>query len=505
MNDNTRLRGAVAALVVGLTLASAPARATTIFSDGMVNAVDGVIDDIEIRNSEANAPTFVISETAQVGFVDDGMGGLVSSNEDQSVAVFGSSRLNMLGGETADSIVANENATVIILGGAIGDDVVANENSVVIYENAAADDLTLSGAALVTMASGEFDTVELTGSTVYRFIGGLVDDIDNAGDDSSVFIGPGARVDDDSFFTGNATVEVTGGQFDDEFQLLGNNVGTFTGGAIGDDLVIEGTSRATIENLTVGDSIETGGDSHTTILSGTFGEIAGSGDVEFLGGVVESGIIQNLGGKATIDGGQILPGDGEEVSAALGGVVEVVSLTLEDAFDASANAGGELGIGNVTATDINVNAIASEVEITGPDTGVLSVTADLGSSVEILGGEADELNVLAQLDSEVAIRGGSFAFGDITAAPGSTITIFGPSFEIFGLVVGDDIPFGPIPFAAGDLTGILRDGSPIDFDFQRNPDANIGQIILVQVPEPATLGLAGCLVAASLVASRRRV
>lgn len=484
------------------------ARAATIINDGALTVINGVSDDIEVRDSAAPLPTTVEINTGAV------VGGPPESTAGVSVGVFDNSTVNLLGGELLGSFVADGNSVSTISGGVVGNDLVANGSSTVTinapvqFETdpetmemspiSTADDLSINDAATINFSAGYVDTVSATGGT-FNFSGGRVDDIDEAGGTSRFNISGDALVDDDAFFVGNAVVEVSGGRFDDEFQLYDNTAAFFSGGEIGDDLVVADNAFASIASLTVGDTIEAEGSSLTAIGGGTFGavEAAEGARVFLFGGTVEEGVTSVLGGTINISGATLLAvEDGPEVTASLTGTVNLTGTTLEE-LGISAGSSGRVVATGVTAGAVEIESIGSKVFLDEGSADSIDVSAELESLVVIDGTDAGTLSVLADTETKVEIRGGLFGAGDLESRDGSTIKIFGSGFTSLGLPLGA----GPIPFVAGDIKGFLADGSPFDFTFRRDFAAGVAaQIVLV--PEPTALALLALMAAASAATHR---
>jgi len=135
----------------------------------------------------------------------------------------------------------------------------------------------------------------------------------------------------------------------------------------------------------------------------------------------------------------------------------------------------------------------STVNVTGDSMGEIWAACD-SSTMNVFGGTSDHLQ--ARDSSRVNISGGSFW---PAASESATITITGGT--IGGLSAGNDwggphdcvitvagsgfnYPYGPIPDAAGTLTGMLANGDSISAGFGIYRNASI-----VLVPEPSTFVL----------------
>lgn len=484
-------RSALACVAVGfsLTAFSNLSMGAMLVNDGGTTLIDGVSDDLEVRDSSDPLPTTV----------DVVAGAVVGGGADASIAVFDTSIVNLIDGELLESFVASGNSVSTITGGSIGNDVISNDTATVNISGGSGDDLFINDASTINLTGGSFDTVEATGGT-FNFSGGRVDDIDSGAGTSRFNISGDALVDDDAFFTGNSVVRVSGGQFDDEFQLFDNTAAFFSGGAIDDDLVVAGNAFVSIANLTVGDTIEAEGSSLTVIGGGTFGAIEAAEDARafLFGGTVEEGVSALLGGTVNIGNATLLPvDDGPEVTATLNGSVNLTGTTLDE-LGISAGSSGRVVATDINAGAVEIDSIGSSVMLDGGSADTISVFAELESLIEIDGTDADTLSVFADTDSQVEIHGGLFDSGDLEARDGSTITIFGSGFSSLGI----SLDAGPIPFVAGDIKGFLADGSPFDFTFRRDFGAGLAaQIVLVPEPTAITLTI---LFAATVFGTRRR-
>ncbi|MAE68004.1 MAG: hypothetical protein CMJ18_27450 [Phycisphaeraceae bacterium] len=104
--------------------------------------------------------------------------------------------------------------------------------------------------------------------------------------------------------------------------------------------------------------------------------------------------------------------------------------------------------------------------------------------VSLNGGSVDNL-LTEGANSRAVWRGGEVRLFVRSIVDGE-ITIIGDDFAVDGSFV----PFGPIAATEGTLSGALANGSQISQAFTRffpNEPDTIGQIILVEVPEPASV------------------
>lgn len=513
----------------------AHAVATTVIDDGASTSISAPSDDIEVRDAVGPVATTVnIEAGAQVGFVlnmdgtimmtpvldpdtglpveDPDTGEVVMepviSNTDQSVAVFGTSSVNMSDGETADSFVGNENSVSAISGGVIGDDILLNDSAVINLSGGAADDVVITGSSTLNMSGGSVDTVEISGGT-FNFSGGRIDDIENA-TGGEVNISGDAHVDDDAFFFGSTVVHVTGGVFDDEFQLFENVTATFSGGSIDDDLVVAGNAQAVINDLSVGDAIEASGSSTTTINGGDFGAIEAieGAVVNMTAGSVSETLLAALGSTVNVTGGSL----GEEISASLNGVVNATVSSVASELTIEAGANGQVNLsGNFDADLIEASTLAGSISLNGGRADTLSVLAELGGQIAVTDGDYHNVTIEAIDDSNVVVRGG-LVDSSVVLETRSRMTIFGGFYTYNGIPVEDlNTVFGPGAFdpvtgeiflIAGDITGILVDGTKFTMTYSRQFNAGSNSRVFLKIPEPST-ALLGLLAVGAVVGIRR--
>jgi hypothetical protein len=200
----------------------------------------------------------------------------------------------------------------------------------------------------------------------------------------------------------------------------------------------------------------------------------------------------------TVDDGPTMP---TTVTIVEGGQIATLATSNEQSFLIGSSiadmSGGEIGTrihvaensrmtvsgGLINAVSVPSNATVSPIpnfEITGGQVvsgvvvaggkGEISGNAQVGSiggtgsmstgHLSILGGSIG-LHVFSRDGSTIDIRGGTFGMEPSTgltfrAEDSSTISIYGRSFNF---------PIGDIPVSVGTLTGVLQDGSPLDYNF----------------------------------------
>jgi hypothetical protein len=231
----------------------------------------------------------------------------------------------------------------------------------------------------------------------------------------------------------DSVFNMSGGTAQEVIYATDNAVVNVTGGTQSENVVSDGNSVVNLTNANVLDDLEAFGDSTTNVYSGNFDEDVEAGDaavVNIYGGAFGTGFE---------DGGQITS-EGDSVINIFGGTFTGPFLAADE---------------------------------DDPSETLYDVEALEGGSVHIHGG---------------LFQGGPDGMFEIFADFFSTITIYGLDFEVNGFPAGP----GPIPNAGGTISGTLADGTPFHVDsFTREflPVNEAGQIILVNVPEPATLGL----------------
>lgn len=126
-----------------------------------------------------------------------------------------------------------------------------------------------------------------------------------------------------------------------------------------------------------------------------------------------------------------------------------------------------------------------------------------GGDIHVEGG-TDYSTAIMCHSGTVNITGGHITYSGTGAVDGYTAGVqvtSGATINIYG--GGFNYPDGPIADLTGELKGTLQDGTAIDLTFWRGYSAsNAGQIILYEVPEPASMTLLGA--GAAVILRRRR-
>lgn len=206
-------------------------------------------------------------------------------------------------------------------------------------------------------------------------------------------------------------------------------------------------------------------------------------------------------GTANISGGSI----GDYFDAETGSVVNISGGDFGDNFDAK---NGSLV--NISAGSIGNSFDAesgSVVHISGGSFGT-AFNPNVGSEVNITGGDFDRF--FLNEGSNTNISGGTYGV-TFRNFSGATVNFFGTEFSIDGEIIpglslGDQFTITDRDVT---LTGLLADGSAIDFDLTAIDDgvnhwfASDSTVTVTLVPEPSSLAMLG-LGGLALVRRRRR-
>ncbi|QDS96933.1 hypothetical protein HG15A2_01920 [Adhaeretor mobilis] len=365
--------------------------------------------------------------------------------------------------------------------------------------------------------------ITMTGNSIANLTGSsdISGDI-SADGNSELQINSNASVGGEVFIEGNATASFLGGEVE-VFGIGGAATATINGGSINDDLVAEGDAIVTVHDVFVNDDVDAGDSGVVHLMGGLFDEdvtAAGNSTINISGGdyvrifsdgaalTAEQGTINVTGGIF----GETGVDDGGLALATLGGTLNFdgaeIAGTTEDmaptaAFSAALN--GKVNLSNVDfgnlVVETSTNGTVNLGEITAKD---ISATVFGGGELNILSGEADSLSIFAELAGEINLRGGDFGDSLVTLESESILTVFGSDLTFNGTPVEDlnavlgagafDEATGKLGTIAGDLAGVLADGSAFSLSFSRSfipPTAS--QVFLVQVPEPSTTVLLSCL------------
>lgn len=401
-------------------------------------------------------------------------GAVIGGGSGQSVGLFGQSVFVMTGGSASGDLSVTDTAQATISGGTFG------------------DDLFVSGFGEVTLSTETFDDVTVT-------------------QNGKVNILPGARIVDDAFFRNNSRLEMSGGVLPDEVEIRDSATALFTGGVIGDDLVVDEMGQVEIQFLEIVDTLEAEGNSTTNVFNGifggveaienatvnifdgTFGEVlaANSAALMIAGGTFSEGVAATQGANVVVQAATFAAFDGSELRAVLNGTLDVMSATATE-LDVEAGNGGSVNLRDFEADNATISMIGGGVaNVLGGSADSLQVRAEVGSILNLRGGDFDQIRVDLLSESVMNVLGHSFTFNGIPV-------------EDLNAVLGDGafVPeTGELRTVAGDIAGVLADGSAFQLTYARsflNPPA---RVFLQQVPEPnstvltllllATAGLAG--------------
>ena len=512
-----RISPSLAALVA--CLLSSQAFATDVLDNGAMNVVDAASTDLEVRDG-ASATTLEVVEGAVIDEVPEQDPPL--ANEGRSIGVFGTSILNLMGGETAGSVQLGENASANIAGGLIGNDLTAADASTV----------AITGAGKVD------DDVFLSGTVAFTMSGGEVGDQFFADGNSTVTLDETAGpINDDLFIRDSARLDMAGGDLGDELFVQGNATATITGGYVDDDVNANDDAVIQVDFIEVGDSVDATGNGivhfNDGVVEGGF-EAAGSSTIHIANGTFENVFsdgeeILAAGGTINITGGVFGTAglsDGGSVAASVGGEVNFLGGTIAGQADGtapevavSAVLNGKVNLQDLAFGDLSLDAANSGVvTANGFEADSVSVSAIAEGLVEIGGGTADSLSIFAELDGQVMLTGGVFDSIDANIESGSKLTIVGDSFVVNGIPIAeldtalnDADAFledtGEVRLVAGDVEGVLADGTPFSLSFTRAfAPAPAAQLFLTAVPEPssALLMLLGGSMAWGMARRRQR-
>lgn len=320
----------------------------------------------------------------------------------------------------------------------------------------------------------------LPSSFSQRFQAGLPDDTSN---DVEVNISDGVVGD---YFTGNAgsITKVSGGQVGDSLLIRGGGAIEVSGGAIGSDFTLDAGSAASISGGSIGSFASVSGSSLLTISDGVVHSLfaADNSVINVSGGEITEGGIFDTGAILTISGGEI-----RSFFSVIDATLIIDGGSAENAF-----------------LDLDSSLLISDGTLTGADI--------QQGRLDMSGGElAGEVFVSGTSDAQIS---GGLVSGDLRAIFGAHVELLGQSFSLNGSPISGLINPGDslIVDARGGaiLSGVLADGSPIDFALNETSIPGQDQfsadstLRLTLVPEPSTMGIMAitCL---SLAASRKKM
>jgi hypothetical protein len=498
-----------------------PTHATTIINDGQETTINAAVEDIEVRDGPGpavDATTVNLVDGAVIAAVPEQDPAL--PNEGRSIGLFENSILNMSGGQAEGSLEVADQAVANISGGTIGNDVSLTGDA----------RLELSGAGMID------DDVNVAGNATWVMSGGEVGDQFFVDGSATVTLTPTAGpINDDLFIRENARLEMNGSSLGDELFVQGNATAVITGGVIDDDLNANDDAVITVSSVQLEDSIDTSDNGVVNFNGGVVNgglEAVDSSVINVAGGTFENifsdgEVALAAGGTINITGGTFGTAGASDDEAIVGSSLSG-TLTFENAIIAgvadrtaptatvSAALNGLTTLANVDFGDLNLQARnGGRVTATSFNAASLGVTTLGGGTVEIDGGSAEELSVSAELSGEVQLSGGDFGDISVELLSDSMMTIAGTSFTYNGIPVEDlnDVldpdafneETGELRPIAGDVAGLLLDGSPFSLTYSRQ-FGNIGgtgQARLFLIPEP-TSATAALLAALGLIALVRR-
>lgn len=240
------------------------------------------------------------------------------------------------------------------------------------------------------------------------------------------------------------------------------------GGDLGSFFFADAGSEVNIRGGNVGDGLGAHNGAEVNISGGTVGDDAQA----FSGSTV------NISGSASV-GSVSATNAGSEINISGGSVSNFTAIS-----------GGEVNVSGGSVGRLSLAGIGGQVNISGGTLGIEFV-AKSGSEVNISGGSVGDF-LFARSGSEVNISGGTIGNRFIAAA-NSEVNLFGSEFSLDGLLI-DNLMAGEA-FTIVDrnvpLTGVLLDGSEIDFfldnTFTANQDSfpSDATLTVTIVPEPS--------------------
>ena len=301
-----------------------------------------------------------------------------------------------------------------------------------------------------------------------------------------------------------AVLNMSGGKLNDELFLFNNSSATISGGEIVDDITGADTSTVVVSSVLLDDDIEARGSSLITVNGGSFDE-----DIE----TFESATVNVHGGMFQVgsDGGHFQAAQNSVINV-YGGTFGVSGSTGADASAIIAGADDgdfspplQPGVVNLHGGDISglnggLQAVGfGTLNVYGFSGTVKGVTALNDGVINFFDGPLQ--NLTATGDGVVNLFGSDGSLNNIAAQGTVEIRIFGSGFSAFNGAV--PLPFGPIAFGSGNLSGILADGTVLsNIPFTRNFVGTPAVIRLV--PEPGTIALATIALGGLSMIRRRR-
>lgn len=427
-----------------------------LFDNGESMANSGMFGVSNMTYDAVPEPDYIVEGTSGDDLIDfdyigDPEGDLVDHNDNET-------------GTNGDSIVAGDGNDTILAGA--GDDSISGGDGEDVIEGGLGDDTIIGGNGTDTIDGG-------------------------AGNDS---IDGGDRADSIQGGDGNDTINVGGGND----SALGGAGDDLMSGGLGSDTLSGGDDADTFQTISVGDVIdgnEGGTDFDTLDLSGsapsggslsvTFSG-AESGTVDFLdaGGVslgtASFSNIENIVGIPTtsntvydmIEISDAVPGNGDVLTTASGGLVEVDEpVVFETIASGSIAAGDTATIDGVTYTVVSASYQDGDYEhangVTSATTGIVVLDDGAGGQITYLvpSDPSGDMPDITSYTATSGVSGSTIDVPDVDGDDAVSLAVSPLNYIVEGTAAGDLIDSGYTDDPEGDMVdnGDALDGSDDDY------------------------------------------
>lgn len=237
--------------------------------------------------------------------------------------------------------------------------------------------------------------------------------------DNSILTMIGGETADSVLVSGSAVATISGGDIGDDVAVNGHGMATISGGSINDDLNVSENGRAVLSTtVVVGDDVHASGNAVVVMSSGGIDDDAdftGSSRLEMSGGEFPDELQFFDSATADFTGGVV----GDDLVVADSTHVEIHSLVIDDAIEASLNSLTNVYDGEIGAVLIN-----------GRQEAIEDFTV---ARANIYGGTFGTLNAFSPdtnyTDVMVEITGGTFEEGIAAGGPGAVVNVSGAMLE----------------------------------------------------------------------------